>query len=85
MTFSICVREPHEGEDGEGQTRYGVAVTTRLPAVGTLCPFVNEHGAVGPQSFVHGPLGRRGGAGLAGGPGRAAGPSPTAPPPARPP
>ncbi len=67
MTFSICVREPHEGEDGEGQTRYGVAVTTRLPAVGTLCPFVNEHGAVATQSFVNVSLGRRGVACLADG------------------
>jgi uncharacterized Ntn-hydrolase superfamily protein len=60
MTFSICVREEYEGEDGEKQRRYGVAVTTRLAAVGTLCPFVNEHGAVATQSFVNVDLGRRG-------------------------
>jgi uncharacterized Ntn-hydrolase superfamily protein len=60
MTFSICVREPYEDEDGEQQTRYGVAVTTRLPSVGTLCPFANEHGAVASQSFVNVSLGRRG-------------------------
>ncbi|WP_159902889.1 DUF1028 domain-containing protein [Salinirussus salinus] len=60
MTFSICVREPYEDEDGEQQTRYGVAVTTRLPSVGTLCPFANEHGAVATQSFVNVSLGRRG-------------------------
>lgn len=60
MTFSICVREPDEDEDGEEQTRYGVAVTTRLPSVGTLCPFANEHGAVATQSFVNVSLGRRG-------------------------
>jgi uncharacterized Ntn-hydrolase superfamily protein len=60
MTFSICVREPYEDEDGTDRTRYGVAVTTRLPAVGTLCPFVNEHGAVATQSFVNVSLGRRG-------------------------
>jgi uncharacterized Ntn-hydrolase superfamily protein len=60
MTFSICAREPYEDGDGEQQTRYGVAVTTRLPSVGTLCPFANEHGAVASQSFVNVSLGRRG-------------------------
>ena len=60
MTFSICVREQYESEDGETETRYGVAVTTRLAAVGTLCPFANEHGAVATQSFVNVDLGRRG-------------------------
>ena len=60
MTFSICVREQYEGKDGDRQTRYGVAVTTRLAAVGTLCPFANEHGAVATQSFVNVDLGRRG-------------------------
>jgi uncharacterized Ntn-hydrolase superfamily protein len=59
MTFSICVREEYEGE-GETATRYGVAVTTRLAAVGTLCPFASEHGAVATQSFVNVDLGRRG-------------------------
>ena len=60
MTFSICVREEYEDDDGNDQTRYGVAVTTRLAAVGTLCPFANEHGAVATQSFVNVDLGRRG-------------------------
>ncbi|MFC7134583.1 MULTISPECIES: DUF1028 domain-containing protein [Salinibaculum] len=60
MTFSICVREEYEDEDGRAQTRYGVAVTTRLAAVGTLCPFANEHGAVATQSFVNVELGERG-------------------------
>ena len=55
MTFSICVCEP--GDDGH---RFGVAVTTRLPAVGTLCPFVSENGAVATQSLVNVDLGRRG-------------------------
>ncbi|MFB6112319.1 MAG: DUF1028 domain-containing protein [Halobacteriaceae archaeon] len=59
MTFSICVREPYE-VDGEQQYRFGVAVTTRLPCVGTLCPFVSEHGAVATQSRVNVALGRRG-------------------------
>jgi uncharacterized Ntn-hydrolase superfamily protein len=35
-------------------------VTTRLAAVGTLCPFANQHGAVATQSFVNVDLGRRG-------------------------
>jgi uncharacterized Ntn-hydrolase superfamily protein len=60
VTFSICVRESYTDDDGEEQTRFGVAVTTRLAAVGTLCPFVSEHGAVATQSHVNVELGRRG-------------------------
>ena len=60
MTFSICVHEPYEDDDGEPQHRFGVAVTTRLAGVGTLCPFANEHGAVATQSLVNVELGRRG-------------------------
>lgn len=67
MTFSICVREPYEAADGSDQLRFGVAVTTRLPGVGTLCPFVNEHGAVATQSLVNVDLGRKGVAYLADG------------------
>ncbi|WP_276272463.1 DUF1028 domain-containing protein [Haloarcula litorea] len=67
MTFSICVREPYEDDEGAEQTRYGVAVTTRLAAVGTLCPFANEHGAVATQSLVNVDLGRKGVAYLADG------------------
>jgi uncharacterized Ntn-hydrolase superfamily protein len=59
MTFSICVREPYEA-DGEEHTRYGVAVTTRLAGVGTLCPFASENGAVATQSLVNTELGRKG-------------------------
>jgi len=60
VTFSICVREPYEDESGEEQYRFGVAVTTRLPAVGTLCPFASESGAVATQSLVNVELGRKG-------------------------
>jgi len=60
MTFSICVREPYVDEDGTEQTRYGVAVTTRLAGVGTLCPFASENGAVATQSLVNVDLGRKG-------------------------
>jgi len=60
MTFSICVRESYEDDEGAEQTRFGVAVTTRLAGVGTLCPFANEHGAVATQSFVNVELGRKG-------------------------
>ena len=60
MTFSICVREPYTDPEGEEQYRFGVAVTTRLAAVGTLCPFANEHGAVATQSLVNVELGERG-------------------------
>lgn len=60
MTFSICVREWFELADGTEHRRFGVAVTTRLPGVGTLCPFVSEHGAVATQSLVNVDLGRMG-------------------------
>jgi uncharacterized Ntn-hydrolase superfamily protein len=60
MTFSICVREPYVDEEGTEQTRYGVAVTTRLVGVGTLCPFASENGAVATQSLVNVDLGRKG-------------------------
>ena len=60
MTFSICVREEYEDDDGNEQLRFGVAVTTRLPAVGTLCPFASENGAVATQSLVNVELGRKG-------------------------
>ncbi len=55
MTFSICVHESDGDED-----RFGVAVTTRLAGVGTLCPFASENGAVATQSLVNVDLGRRG-------------------------
>lgn len=60
MTFSICAHETYEDEDGEEHDRFGVAVTTRLPGVGTLCPFVSENGAVATQSLVNVDLGRMG-------------------------
>jgi len=60
MTFSICVHEPYETDSGEHHHRFGVAVTTRLPGVGTLCPFVSERGAVATQSLVNVDLGERG-------------------------
>jgi uncharacterized Ntn-hydrolase superfamily protein len=59
MTFSICARERYVA-GGDQHRRFGVAVTTRLPAVGTLCPFVSERGAVATQSRVNVALGRRG-------------------------
>ncbi|MUV61750.1 DUF1028 domain-containing protein [Halobacterium sp. CBA1126] len=59
MTFSICVREPYE-DAGDQQYRFGVAVTTRLPAVGVPCPHVNEYGAVATQSLTNERLGSKG-------------------------
>src|SRR6185436_11558428 len=45
-TFSICALDPDTGETG-------VAVTTRLPEVGRLCPFARAGvGAVATQSYV---------------------------------
>ena len=66
MTFSICAREEFEREE-RTHYRFGVAVTTRLPGVGTLCPFVNEYGAVATQSSINSDLGRSGIAYLADG------------------
>jgi len=60
VTFSICVRERYTDDDGDDQLRYGVAVTTRLPGVGTLCPFASADGAVATQSLVNVELGRKG-------------------------
>ncbi|GAB3668428.1 DUF1028 domain-containing protein [Halopiger thermotolerans] len=60
MTFSICVHERYETPDGTEHERFGVAVTTRLPGVGTLCPFASENGAVATQSLVNVDLGSRG-------------------------
>ncbi|WP_423743179.1 DUF1028 domain-containing protein (plasmid) [Haladaptatus sp. SPP-AMP-3] len=60
MTFSICVRERYTDEEGDNRTRFGVAVTTRLPGVGTLCPFASENGAIATQSLVNVELGRKG-------------------------
>lgn len=60
MTFSLCVREPCTDDEGNEQLRFGVAVTTRLAAVGTLCPFASENAAVATQSLVNVELGRKG-------------------------
>ncbi|WP_339102531.1 DUF1028 domain-containing protein [Haloterrigena salinisoli] len=60
MTFSICAHETYETPDGDSHHRFGVAVTTRLPGVGTLCPFVSDRGAVATQSLVNVELGERG-------------------------
>ncbi|WP_049901390.1 DUF1028 domain-containing protein [Natrinema sp. J7-1] len=59
MTFSICVREEYETDRGDRHRSFGVAVTTRLPGVGTLCPFVSDRGAVATQSLVNVDLGAR--------------------------
>ena len=56
MTFSICVRERTDAS----RWRFGMAVTTRLPSVGRLCPFASENGAVATQGLVNVELGRRG-------------------------
>lgn len=59
MTFSLCVREPYQDSDDTRQYRFGVAVTTRLPGVGALCPFVSENGAVAVQGHASRQLGDR--------------------------
>jgi len=60
MTFSICVHETYVDAADERADRFGVAVTTRLPAVGSLCPYVSEHGAIATQSMVNERLGQLG-------------------------
>ncbi|KAB1186806.1 MULTISPECIES: DUF1028 domain-containing protein [Haloferax] len=60
MTFSICVHEAYTDSDGTDQHRFGVAVTTRLPGVGALCPFASEHGAIATQALTNVELGRAG-------------------------
>ncbi|KAB1192550.1 DUF1028 domain-containing protein [Haloferax sp. MBLA0076] len=60
MTFSICVREAYVDDDGIDQHRFGVAVTTRLPGVGALCPFASEHGAIATQALTNVELGQKG-------------------------
>jgi len=58
MTLSLCVREPYRTDDGR-EFRFGVAVATRLPGVGAICPFVSAHGAVAVQSHASDWLGER--------------------------
>ena len=58
MTFSICVRERYADDGGERHVRFGVAATTRLPGVGTLCPHASADGAVATQGRVDVDLGR---------------------------
>lgn len=54
MTWSITARCPRTGQ-------FGVAVSTCVPAVGSLCPFAEAQvGAVATQSFVNPYLGTRG-------------------------
>lgn len=58
MTVSLCVREPFQA-DGSQQYRFGVAVTTRLPAVGALVPHVSTDGALAVQSHASPEVGER--------------------------
>lgn len=52
-TFSIVAR-------GKGPGEFGVAVATARPNVGSLVPWVSEHGAIATQARVSTDLGRRG-------------------------
>jgi uncharacterized Ntn-hydrolase superfamily protein len=55
MTLSVCVRE----RNGD-RYRFAVAVTTRVPGIGRLCPFVSVNGALATQGLINVELGRRG-------------------------
>jgi uncharacterized Ntn-hydrolase superfamily protein len=54
VTYSICVRER-----GEGGCRFGVAAAARVPAVGSVCPHVDDGGAVAVAGVADRNLGSR--------------------------
>jgi uncharacterized Ntn-hydrolase superfamily protein len=60
MTYSICVHEIDREESADTRHRFGVAVATQFPSVGSLCPHVSEHAAIATQSVTDAALGRRG-------------------------
>jgi uncharacterized Ntn-hydrolase superfamily protein len=53
MTFSIVAYD-------QAKKEFGVAISTALPAVGALAPFVSLRGAICTQSFVNFELGAKG-------------------------
>jgi uncharacterized Ntn-hydrolase superfamily protein len=55
VTYSICVRE----HAGAGEWRFGVAAAARLPAVGSISPHVNDHGAVATAGLTDPAVGKR--------------------------
>lgn len=57
MTFSVCIREEAEAEEG---AIFGVGVATDAPAVGALAPHASRDGVISTQSFVNVRLGRKG-------------------------
>lgn len=59
MTFSICAREEYE-TDGEQHQRFGVAVTTRRPTIGSRCPYVTSECAIATQAITNPRIGRKG-------------------------
>jgi uncharacterized Ntn-hydrolase superfamily protein len=50
MTFSLCVREAYETEQGEDHVRFGTAITTRVANIGMKSPYVTENAAVSAQA-----------------------------------
>ena len=54
VTYSICVRE--RGPDG---LRFGVAAAARVPAVGSVCPYASDAGAVAVAGMVDADVGTR--------------------------
>lgn len=59
MTFGLCVREQYEDDKDDKQFQYGVIVTTRLPCIGRLCPYISEHGVLSVQSHINEEFGER--------------------------
>lgn len=59
MTFSICAHEEYE-TNGVAHHRFGVAVTTRRPTIGSRCPFITSNGAIATQSITNPRIGRKG-------------------------
>jgi len=62
VTYSICVRER-----SEAGCRFGVAAAARVPAVGSVCPHVDDRGAVAVAGVADRNLGSRCLSGLADG------------------
>jgi uncharacterized Ntn-hydrolase superfamily protein len=58
MTFSICVREDVQSKKKETY-RYGIGVTTRMPGVGDLIPYVSSDGVLATQGYPMGDIGSR--------------------------
>lgn len=60
MTFSICTREEYMDGQEVLQTKFGAAITTRRPCVGSRCLWGNQHGIIATQGKTNPHLGQKG-------------------------